>query len=162
MKRIILSCEISRTTSLYVHVCESRVSFQSSLCKYAFAPDDLQGLACLYPQCRSARPPSMTPYSPGSALRGSKDLGDSYLIIFLSACPPLWVQPAHSVDLNHAHGSLWPFGLSFSYHGDGQAMIRPVRPQDRRRVQSTLLNSHGCITRTLQGSKEVISARCVW
>lgn len=120
-----------------------------------------KGLACLYLPCRSARPPSMTPCSPGSALWRSKDLGDSYQIIFLSAFHLLWVQPPHTVDLKHAHCSLWPFGLSSSYHYNGQAMIRQLQPQDRRRALSTFLNLFCCITWTLQGSKEVISAPCM-
>lgn len=41
-------------------------------------------------------------------------------------------------------------------------MIRQVQPQDRRRVLSTLPNLFCCITRTLQGCKEVISAPCMW
>lgn len=113
-----------------------------------------KGFACLYLPCRSARPPSMTPCSPGSAPPRSKDLGDSYQIIFLFALPPLRIQPPHTVDLNHAHCSLWPFGLSSSYHRDGLAKIRQTKPQDRRWVLSTLRNLHSCITCTLLGSKE--------
>lgn len=119
------------------------------------------GFACLYLPCRSARPPSMTPCSPGSAPLRSKDLADSYQIIFLSALPPFWIQPPNTVDLNHAHCSLWPFGLSSSYHHDGQAKIRQVQPRDRRRVSSTPLNLCSHITWTLLSSKEVISAQCM-
>lgn len=112
---MLLQCEILR--SLYVYMCESEESFQSSLCKYAFAPDDLQGLACLYLPCRSARPPSMTPCSPGSALSQIKRpwwfLSDNILVRLPSPLSPAsshcWPEPC-------THCSLWPFGLSSSYH----------------------------------------------
>lgn len=107
-----------------------------------------KGFACLYLPCRSARPPSMTPCSPGSAPLRSKDLGDSYQIIFLSAFPPFGVQPPHTVDLSQAHCFLRPFGLSSSYHRDGQAEIRQVQLLDRRRILSTLQNLHSCVTQT--------------
>lgn len=145
---------------VFVFECVHQLSlFPVSIC---LAPDDLQGLACLYLPCSSARPPSMTPSRPGSAPPTSKDLGDSYQIIFLSTYPPLWVQPPHTVDLNHAHCSLQPFGLSSSYHHDGQVVIRQVQPRGRRRVLSTLLKLNSCVTLTLQGSKEVISASSMW
>lgn len=72
--------------------------------------------------------------------------------------PSLWIHPSHTVDLSHTHCSLWPFGLSFSYQHCGQTKIKRAQPQDRRWVLSTLLNHHGCITRTLLSSKEVVLA----
>lgn len=66
----------------------------------------------------------MKPCSPGPAPLTSKDFCGSYQIIFLSAFPLLWVQSPHNVDLDLALCFLRPFGLSSSYHPDGQAVIR--------------------------------------
>lgn len=93
-------------------------------------------------------------------------LGDQKTLVILiryySCSPSLPLSPpSHTVDLSHTHCSLWPFGLSFSYQHCGQAKIKRAQPQDRRWVLSTLLNIHGCITRTLLSSKELVFALCV-
>lgn len=83
-----LQPEISAEEACVYGISTLKEALQSSLGKYTQAQMIFKGFACLYLPCCSTRPLSMTPRSPGSDPWRSKDLGDSYQILFLFAFPP--------------------------------------------------------------------------